>query len=332
MAVVTPLAAVVCWSDATCVSTVSLVVRAGAATHAGCVRRENQDRVRSAAPVFAVADGMGGHAGGGVASAVALGGFDRFDGARVVEPASVLLAVREANAEILRQASLDPALAGMGSTLAGVALARDRGTDTLAIFNVGDSRIYRLRDGTLEQISTDHSVVAELIAAGQLAPEDSTFHPERNVVTRALGVVDSVAVDSWLLPPRAGDRFLVCSDGLTNEVSRDELALALGSVTPPDAIVAALLAQALDRGAKDNVTALVLEVIAVDGTTQHGRDAQLPGAPDEDTLRPVGGTSGGTPARAGPGHSGAEPDPEGSRSAIPIAGLPWRAMGAGLLR
>ncbi|HET7486931.1 MAG TPA: protein phosphatase 2C domain-containing protein [Acidimicrobiales bacterium] len=238
-----------------------IAVRAAGTTHTGCVRRTNQDRYRSDAPVFVVADGMGGHAGGERASELALGGFDRFNGASVVEPESVLLALRETNAEIVRQARLQPALAGMGSTVAGLALVRVDGLVALAAVNVGDSRVYRWRRTAFEQISTDHSVVAELIAAGQLAPEQSSLHPERHVVTRALGIGADVEVDSWVLGPVAGDRFLVCSDGLTNELSDADIAALLSAHPSPPAAVEALVERALERGAKDNVTAHVVEVV-----------------------------------------------------------------------
>ncbi|MGH2693100.1 MAG: PP2C family protein-serine/threonine phosphatase [Actinomycetota bacterium] len=240
----------------------TIAVRAAAATHVGCIRRTNQDRFRSAAPLFVVADGMGGHAGGERASELALSGFDRFNGAAVVERESVVVAVREANAEIRRQAYLEPALEGMGSTVAGIALVRDRGLGALVVFNVGDSRVYRFRDATLEQISVDHSVVADLVAAGQIFPEQSSTHPERHVLTRALGVSDHLEVDSWLLAPLAGDRFLICSDGLTDEVFDDRIAVALAAGELPSDIVDALVARAVHAGARDNVTALVLDVVA----------------------------------------------------------------------
>ncbi|MFP5371918.1 MAG: PP2C family protein-serine/threonine phosphatase [Actinomycetes bacterium] len=264
----------------------TVAVQAGAATHAGCVRSDNQDHVRSAPPVFAVADGMGGHAGGEVASALALGAFDRFDGAGVVDPGSVLVAVREANTEILRQAEANPDLAGLGSTVVGVVLARKDGADAIAAFNVGDSRVYRLRHGALELISTDHSVVAELVASGRLAPGDASTHPDRHVITRALGVEPSVEVDTWLLVPEPGDRFLVCSDGLTNEVGGDDLAAQLEADRSPEEVAGALVALALDRGASDNVTALVVDVVGVDAPAGPHQDGDGTSEVDEDTLRP----------------------------------------------
>jgi PPM family protein phosphatase len=274
-----------------------MAVRAGAATHTGCVRSDNQDHVRSTPPVFAVADGMGGHAGGEVASALALGAFDRFDGAGVVDPGSVLVAVREANTEILRQAEANPILAGMGSTVVGVALAREDGVEAIAAFNVGDSRVYRLRHGVLELISTDHSVVAELVANGRLAPEDAITHPDRHVITRALGVEPSVEVDTWLLVPEPGDRFLVCSDGLTNEVGTDDLAAELEADRSPEEVAGALVALALDRGASDNVTALVVEVVGVDAPAGPHHDGDGTSEVDDDTLRPPSARATGEASR-----------------------------------
>ena len=210
--------------------------------------------------LFAVADGMGGHRGGEVASDIAAGHFRIQETVTTVE--ELVAAVVEANTLIRARAATDPSLNGMGTTL--VALARIPGDDdelTLAAANVGDSRMYRLQDGTLEQLTEDHSLVGELARAGQLSAQEAARHPQRNVVTRALGVDDKVDVDSWVFTGVIGQRYLLCSDGLIDEVSDEEIGAVLRNVPEPDDAAAKLVDLANWSGGRDNTTVLIVDVV-----------------------------------------------------------------------
>jgi protein phosphatase len=243
-------------------------VRWGAASHMGCVRPTNQDAVLAQPPIFAVADGMGGHAEGEVASAIAVDTLAGLDAGPRIDPRTVLRAVRSANRSIRVHAAGDEHRQGMGTTLAGLALSKQEGAgapDVLLVFNVGDSRTYQFRSGRLLQVSVDHSLVAELVEAGKLDAADAAGHPRKNVITRALGVDDAVDVDSWLVPPRPGDRYVLCSDGLTNEVGDELMAQLLANYPDPQVAADVLLATALGRGARDNVSVVVVAVEDVSG-------------------------------------------------------------------
>ena len=251
-------------------------VRWGSATHVGSVRSLNQDAILAGPSMFAVADGMGGHAAGEVASGVAVSclASAAADG-KPLSPNLVLDAVRSANDEIRSVSATDPAKHGMGTTLAGIAVVTIGDAELLMVFNLGDSRVYRGHGDQFVQLSVDHSVVGEMVQSGELTSEAARSHPARNVVTRALGIDAVAEVDSWIVEPVTGDRFLVCSDGLTNEVEDAELAAALRrSGGHPQVSADELLQLALDRGARDNVSVVLLEVAAVLGGT---------GVADEDT-------------------------------------------------
>jgi serine/threonine protein phosphatase PrpC len=228
------------------------------ATDMGRVRDNNEDAVwpspgageSSATIVVAVADGMGGHAGGEIASTTAIETAARVGG-------SPLLRVQAANIAVLEAASRRPRLAGMGTTL--VVLRLDSaGHAELA--HVGDSRAYLLRDGDLSQITEDHSYVAEMIAAGRLTPEEAESHPYRSVVTRAVGLDPIVDVDTMTIELEAGDRFLLCSDGLTNMVDDAGIARILAAGEDPTATARTLVATANTAGGADNVTVAVVDV------------------------------------------------------------------------
>lgn len=253
-------------------------VRWGAATDAGRVRELNEDSLLAEPPLFAVADGVGGHAAGEVASGLAVAALGRFVGSRAVEASSALAAVRGANADIRAQAANQPpspkeSQRSMGSTVVGLALSwvnnladggADSAADSVLVFNVGDSRAFRKTEGQLVQVSQDHSLVDELLRAGHISPEEALVHPHRSVITRALGAADDVDVDSWQLEARVGDRYLLCSDGLTNEVAFEELHEVLSSVVEPQEAADRLVALALDRGGRDNVTAVVVDVTSLE--------------------------------------------------------------------
>ncbi|MED5583415.1 MAG: PP2C family serine/threonine-protein phosphatase [Actinomycetota bacterium] len=232
----------------------------GAASAVGRVRAINQDDFGAGDDLFVLADGMGGHRGGEVASAEAvagvLGSFD--DRTR----AGLARAVDRANQAVFGRAAGDVDLFGMGTTLCALALARSEGGDVLAVANVGDSRVYRYGDGRLTQVSDDHSLVADLVRAGDLTEEEAARHPQRNILTRALGIESALSVDTWELPIQADDRYLLCSDGLFNEIDDDRIAALLAGHDNPELTAATLVRAAVDAGGHDNVTALVVDVDA----------------------------------------------------------------------
>ena len=235
----------------------------GAATDPGRVRHENEDAYVAEPNVFVVADGMGGHQAGEVASALAASTLrERLaDGATSVDV--VVAAVVEANAAIFQTAHNNAAQRGMGTTLTAVAVlpAADGRPDQLAIVNVGDSRVYLRRQGELTRATVDHSYVQELLATGHITEAEARAHPRRNIVTRALGIEPTVRVDSWLMPMVRGDRFVLCSDGLVDEVDDDEIHEIIASQTKPQDCADSLVAAAVGHGGRDNVTVIVVDVL-----------------------------------------------------------------------
>lgn len=236
----------------------AIEVRWGAATHQGYVRETNQDALLAGPTVFAVADGMGGHAGGERASALAIAGLSRLS-RPVGGVDEVSGALEEANEAILAAGRHDAEVSGMGTTVAGV-VVRER--DVVA-FNVGDSRVYRVRGAACEQLSVDHSLVAELVRAGELSVADARRDRRRNVVTRALGIDGAVDMDHRVIDVVEGDRFLVCSDGLSNELDDGELGTLASTAGSLDELARRLVDQALDAGGRDNVTAVLVEIVSV---------------------------------------------------------------------
>jgi protein phosphatase len=237
-----------------------LTLRWGTATDVGRVRTLNEDSLLAVPGLFVVADGMGGHAAGEVASQLAVAEFSRLAEQPAVRAEDVAEVVRRANDHILIAGAERGDRRGMGTTLTGVGVVgSDRGEE-LAVFNVGDSRVYRLTEGQLHQLTVDHSAVQELVDAGRLTAQAARSHPRRNVVTRSLGTDPAPAPDVWLVQPVAGDRFLVCSDGLTGELEDADIAELLASSPDPQAVADQLVHQAVDAGGHDNVTVVVLDV------------------------------------------------------------------------
>ncbi|MGI9607460.1 MAG: protein phosphatase 2C domain-containing protein [Acidimicrobiales bacterium] len=232
----------------------------GYVSDVGMVRAINQDAAMANGNLFAVADGMGGHRGGEVASDIVAGHLMLREHADSADALSSL--VVEANEMIRVRASLDSSLAGMGTTLVALAVV-DRSDDSLqfAAANVGDSRIYRLDGDRFDQISEDHSLVGELVRSGQLRADEAIGHPQRNVVTRALGVDDSVDVDTWVFPAVVGQRYLLCSDGLIDEVADAVIEAALRSDHDAQTVARRLVEAAKRNGGRDNVTVLVVDVV-----------------------------------------------------------------------
>ena len=229
----------------------------GGATDQGRIRANNQDAMYADSGLFVVADGMGGHQGGEVAANLAvrtLTNAERSDREQLRE------AVAEAN-RVVHQTALEEAeLHGMGTTLTTLAVSQEANTHQFVILNVGDSRVYRHRDGQLEQLTEDHSYVAELVRRGELDDDAAQAHPYRNMLTRAIGVHAEVEIDEWLLEPVSGDRFMLCSDGLTNELADLEIAEQLGFDKDPSTTAKALVGLANKRGGRDNSTVLIVDV------------------------------------------------------------------------
>ncbi|MGY1631542.1 PP2C family protein-serine/threonine phosphatase [Geodermatophilus sp. SYSU D01186] len=229
----------------------------GAATAVG-QREDNQDRYLTEAPVFAVADGMGGHAGGAAAAQAVVDALRSLTSGETTTVEKIRLALQRADGEI--RAFRGPAKEGAGTTVAGVALVDEGSGPQWAVFHVGDSRVYRWHDGDLELLTTDHSVVQELIDAGYISDEGAATHPQRHIITRALGVGPRNEPDIALLPLVPEERFLACSDGLTGEVADERLTELLSTEAGPEALAGELVADAEAVGARDNVTVVVLQV------------------------------------------------------------------------
>jgi protein phosphatase len=236
------------------------VLRSGTATDTGLVRSSNQDRGIATSSLFAVADGMGGHAGGEVASKVAMEALQQAFGQHPSGP-GLFEAVSSANTAVWVASQESADLRGMGTTLTAVALVNEGGRDVLALVNVGDSRSYRFHDGELTQITTDHSLAEEMVRNGEITAAEAMVHPHRHILTRALGVSPEVNADLWRIRPEQGDRFLLCSDGLTNELSDDEITEILSSIHSPQEAVEAMVQAARDHGGSDNITAVLVDVI-----------------------------------------------------------------------
>jgi serine/threonine protein phosphatase PrpC len=237
------------------------ILRAGSATDVGRVRSVNQDAplVVAEADLYGVADGIGGHQGGEVASALAV----EIVADLATEPIldNLVEAVRQANRKIFENAGADPDLHGMGTTFVAIQLVDSPEGDEIAWVNVGDSRLYLFRDDDILQLSEDHSLVEELVRDGQLTPEEARVHPQRNVVTRSLGIDMDVNVDTGRLLPFTNDRFLLCSDGLSNEVSTDQMNAVLRRLADPDEAAAELVRLANESGGRDNITVVVVDVL-----------------------------------------------------------------------
>jgi serine/threonine protein phosphatase PrpC len=233
-----------------------------AGTDVGRARSGNEDSYFCGRTVLAVADGLGGHQGGEVASAAAVEPLAALDGREFADPAEaaeeLTAAIREANAAILDRAAGDPGLWGMGTTVTAAALAGER---HLQLAHVGDSRAYLLRDGSLEQLTTDHTVVAELVRRGRLTPAQAAIHPERSILTRAVGLDPRIPVDTPNpLELQDGDQVLLCSDGLTEPVDDDQIAQLLSAEPDGNAACQALIDAANAAGGPDNITVVLLRV------------------------------------------------------------------------
>ncbi len=235
-----------------------LVLSWSGATDTGHRRRLNEDSFLARSPLFAVADGMGGHEAGGFAStAVVVRLAEAIDGP-LLRGADITNALRVASIDINRL--VGNSVRGGGTTVTGAALMLDQGTAQWLFFNIGDSRTYLL-EGELRQVTIDHSLVQEMVDSGMLAPEDAEGHPESNVITRAVGFDESPIPDLWMTPVRPGQRLLVCSDGLTKELRDEQIGQILTAGGTAREAADALVAAALANSGRDNVTAVVVDVM-----------------------------------------------------------------------
>ena len=234
----------------------------GSATDRGTVRAVNEDAALTYPPLFLVADGMGGHDAGDLASRIAVEEFAQMAGPEFVSADEVRAAFDRTVARI--RAEFTQGRQG-GTTVAGVAVTDQADLPFWLVFNIGDSRVYRWTDETgLAQVSVDHSVVQDLVDKGFLSPSEAERHPERHVLTRALGTNGTAEVDYWMLPAAGGDRMMVCTDGLTRELRHDEIAEVLRLNPEPKTAAVALVNEAVRRGARDNVTVVVVDMAFVD--------------------------------------------------------------------
>lgn len=232
--------------------------RSAVVSDTGRRRRHNEDQYVCLPPLFAVADGMGGAQAGEVASGLAAAVLNEAAGDERGE-ARVASLIQEANRRVFQRSSEDAATSGMGTTMT-VALVDG---DTIAFGHVGDSRAYRIRGDKLEQLTDDHSLVGELVRSGRLSPEEAESHPQRSVITRALGTEPDVDVDTFTIEAEPGDVYLICSDGLTDMVPPRELeALLVGRVGDLDAAARTLVDAANEGGGEDNITVVLFQIAA----------------------------------------------------------------------
>lgn len=230
-------------------------------THVGLVRSGNEDAYLVAPPLFAVADGLGGHQAGEVASSIAIDTL--LEAApRAADPKALGRAVRQANGAVIEAAEAGRGRAGMGTTLTAAMIDGNR----IAVAHVGDSRAYLLHYGSLEQLSQDHSMVADLVRQGQLTAEESRTHPNRSVITRALGSDPNMIADTFEVEAAPGDRLLLATDGLTSMVPDHEIARVLATERSAREAVDTLINKALAGGGHDNITAVVVDI----GTAPRG--------------------------------------------------------------
>ena len=272
-----------------------------ALSHPGRRRRHNEDAYVVEPPLFAVADGMGGAKAGEVASGLAAAAVQESGNDGQSGEARVEALIAEANRRVFMRASEDREASGMGTTMT-IALVED---DRVAFGHVGDSRAYLIRDGQLEQLTDDHSLVAELVRSGKLTPEEAESHPQRSVITRALGTEADVDVDTFSVPVEPGDLFLLCSDGLTSMVDDRAILDAVeqnrGNL---DEAAKALINAANRGGGEDNITVIFFEVGGDEPAEETADTVRTASLPDEDTMDENDGQ---------PPVAVAEPEPEQER-------------------
>lgn len=231
-----------------------------AVTDVGHKRKANEDSYLARVPIFAVADGMGGHLSGDLASAAVVRRLDERVVTDFVAPHLIERALEVASADIDVIAG-DSEL-GVGTTVTGALLTLVDGVPNFAVFNIGDSRVYRFEKNSLKQVTRDHSLVQELVDSGTISKAQSLKHPEGNIITRAVGFRSQPTPDYWMIPLKPGMRMLMCSDGLTGELDDKRIRLHLASGLSTAETASSLVDAALASGGRDNVTVIVVDVLA----------------------------------------------------------------------
>lgn len=239
-------------------------VSAGSRTDVGRVRSINEDRLYVGTHLWAVADGMGGHAAGEVASAIVIEHLQELDRQGIGQQ-SIVEALMAANAAVVSHGRAVPASAGLGTTVTGVAEVAIGSSPHWAVFNVGDSRVYRVFGDQFSRATMDHSEVEELILQGRLTEEEARHHASRSVITRSIGTTPAPQVDVWVLPQTPGERFVICSDGLTSELTDDEIRGIVDAADSPEQAADELVSAALRSGGRDNVSVVILDVNGEEG-------------------------------------------------------------------
>ena len=259
-------------------------------TDPGRRRRRNEDAYVAVPPLFAIADGMGGAQAGEVASGLAAAVLEEATGEDRGEERVAAL-IQEANRRVFQRSNEDAATSGMGTTMT-VALV-DNTDSTIAFGHVGDSRAYRIRGGELVQLTDDHSLVGELVRSGRLSPEEAESHPQRSVITRALGTEPDVDVDTFTVETEQHDIYLLCSDGLTDMVSQRDILAAVEASPDLDDAARALVNAANAGGGEDNITVVLFQTAGKEGAGDTTRMPTVatpdpePEDDDEDTLSPL---------------------------------------------
>lgn len=251
-----------------------IVLAWGVASNTGHRRQHNEDSFVAAPPLFAVADGMGGHSAGDLASAAVVNRLAEAAVGDYSDEETIERALGLATSDI--GAVVDEASLGVGTTVTGAALVLVDGVPHWTVFNVGDSRVYLVENGALTQVTVDHSVVQELVDAGMISAADAERHPDSNIITRAVGFNADAVPDYWRIPVRTGMRLVLCSDGLNKELDAEQINEALTAGAPVHEVADMLVLKALDAGGRDNVTVVVVDVLSAPAT-----DAALDGADDD---------------------------------------------------
>jgi protein phosphatase len=233
--------------------------------------------------LFVVADGMGGHNAGEVASAMAIKILRSAQAKGITDAKDLNTAIKEVNEQIFNAATDNSDQRGMGTTITALVITptnkqTENSDKSATVANIGDSRTYLLRGGEFRQVSVDHSYVQELVSEGLITREEARTHIRRNIVTRALGIEPTVGVDTWTLPLIVGDRYVLCSDGLVDEVSDDDIEACLKRTSDPQKTAVELVAMANRNGGRDNITVIVVDVMA---------DDKAPSSEDSDSTKPL---------------------------------------------
>ncbi|WP_278235920.1 PP2C family serine/threonine-protein phosphatase [Isoptericola sp. AK164] len=276
----------------------TLALRYAARSDVGLVRHDNQDSAYAGPNLLVVADGMGGHAGGDIASSLAISALAPLDTPEH-GPDQALHDLEEtverARQDLVHASEIDPDLAGMGTTVTALL----RSGNTLAMAHLGDSRAYLLRDGTLTQVTVDHTFVQHLVDTGRISPDEAETHPQRNVVMRVLGDFDvDLTPDMSIREARAGDRWLLCSDGLSGFVPVDQITEVLGECESPDEAADLLITLAMTAGSTDNITVVVADLVDDEVAPPPADTTQVVGAAATDVAAPVTREAGPEPAAA----------------------------------